>query len=129
MSFAERIATPTAASKPSCWGSKAAYSDSDDDCNECSTQQSCKQEIVNKSARLYGISPTPPSAVSRPAPMASSYRSTYTRPTNAEGPTWTPGLAAETDNPFTRVLKDMLVAGLGGALREGGRFFDHFRMK
>lgn len=128
MSFAERVAGSPLASKPSCWGNRATYSADDEDCGECSSQQSCKQEIVNRSSsRLYGISPTP--GPSRSPMMSSTYRTPYTRTNQAEGPTWAPGLASDEDNPVTRVLKDMLVAGLGGALREGGRFFDHFRIR
>ena len=125
MSFAERVSGPTSTTRPSCWGDKTAYSADDDDCTECVSATTCKQEIVNKS-RVYGISPTP----TRPPVGVTGYRpaSTYQRPSQ-EGPTWTPGLREEGDNPVTRVLKDMLVAGLGGSLREGGRFFDHFRMK
>lgn len=121
MSFAERIST-TPSNRPACWGDRRAYSTEDEDCQECNSLVSCRQEVASKS-RLYQIA-TPPQ---RPG-YQTSYRPSY-RPEAENLPSWTPGPVSDTDHPFTRILKDMLMAALNGAFREGGRFTGTYRMK
>ena len=125
MSFAERVAT-SPATRPSCWGDRRAYRADDDDCQECLSLTSCRQEVASQT-RLYNITPSSPT-VSRPA--TTGYRPAVSRQMDSDVmPNWTPGPVSETDNPFTRILKDMLMSAINGAFREGSRFTATYRMK
>lgn len=115
--YADRIATSS--DRPVCWGSKESYDPNDDDCDACTSQHTCRQQVNSLNRPSF-------QQLSRPSQPVTNYHPVRTQ-SSAEQPTWTPGLTYEGESVILRLVKDGITGALRGLCFELYRFFTGHR--